>query len=186
MRGVLCCSLFGVLLIAGAYAAAEPLVKPDVLPVDSDNDGVVDRHDACAFTAVGVQVDERGCPRVIEVQHQVTLNVNFDYDSAQVKSYYAPHLLDIIDFMTQHPLTRVIIEGHTDSDGPEAYNVQLSERRARAVAELLINTYGLSVNRVTPIGFGEARPLVANDSPANKRRNRRVVALIKAAAEDRL
>ncbi|WP_168201737.1 OmpA family protein [Phreatobacter aquaticus] len=75
--------------------------------------------------------------------------------------------------MKECPATAFTVEGHTDSDGPSAQNLDLSERRAQAVVSLLIQQ-GIAAARLSPQGFGASRPLVPNDSLANKIRNRRI------------
>jgi len=73
----------------------------------------------------------------------------------------------------------VIIEGHTDSDGDDKSNLQLSEDRAQAVRLFLVNTYDfISPGMVDAIGYGEERPIAPNDNPANKELNRRVEIVI--------
>ena len=64
------------------------------------------------------------------------------------------------------------IDGHTDSRGSEAYNQQLSERRARAVRDYLVSK-GVPAERLSVRGFGETKPIAPNDTPENLRRNRR-------------
>jgi len=173
-------------LVHADTPAFDFLAKPPILAVDTDVDGVVDYIDQCAFTERGAKVDERGCYILIQEQKEITLKVNFAYDSAKIESYYSPDIQAVADFMREYPLTRVEIEGHTDSDGSEAYNQGLSQRRAKAVGLILVKTFGVPTNRVTAVGYGEAEPLLTNTSEANKAKNRRVVAVIRAAAERRL
>ncbi|MBY0364044.1 MAG: OmpA family protein [Phreatobacter sp.] len=79
----------------------------------------------------------------------------------------------IAALMAQCPTVRFSVEGHTDSDGNPAQNVDLSHRRAQAVVALLVRQ-GVEASRLLSEGHGASRPLVANDSPANKARNRRI------------
>ena len=65
------------------------------------------------------------------------------------------------------------IAGHTDSTGPEAYNLRLSVRRARAVKEFLVKC-GIEAQRLIPKGYGEDRPLASNETKEGRRKNRRV------------
>jgi len=162
------------------------LAKPPILAVDTDVDGVVDYTDQCAFTERGAKVDERGCYILIQEQQEISLQVNFAVDSAIIESYYSPDVQAVADFMREYPLTRVEIEGHTDADGSDAYNQSLSQRRAQAVALLLVSNFNVPANRVTAIGYGEARPLFTNNTEENKAKNRRVIAIIRAINERRL
>lgn len=181
-----------LLSLAGliAFVAVADTVKPadidtQYLPVDSDVDGVIDDNDECYKTPPGTTVDERGCPVVVKELNQIRLNINFDFDSSVVKSAYYAEVEKVAVFMRKHPTSRVVIEGHSDSDGAAAYNKSLSNRRAQAAAKVLVSQFGIKPVRVTAVGFGEDRPLVANDSVANKSKNRRVVAVIRTLKEKR-
>jgi outer membrane protein OmpA-like peptidoglycan-associated protein len=81
---------------------------------------------------------------------------------------------ELIAVLRNLPQVRGVIEGHTDSVGPEAYNQQLSERRARAVMDYLHNA-GIGDNQFTAVGFGESRPIASNDTDEGRAANRRVV-----------
>jgi outer membrane protein OmpA-like peptidoglycan-associated protein len=75
--------------------------------------------------------------------------------------------------LRKYPGFTVIVEGHTDTTGSEAYNQWLSERRSRIVADFLVRK-GLDPNRIQVVGYGECRPLVTNETPEGRQRNRRV------------
>jgi OOP family OmpA-OmpF porin len=79
----------------------------------------------------------------------------------------------IAALMAACPTMRFSVEGHTDSDGVAAQNVDLSHRRAQAVVAVLVRQ-GVEASRLLSEGHGASKPLVANDSPANKARNRRI------------
>ena len=83
----------------------------------------------------------------------------------------------VADFLEAHPERNVAVEGHTDDVGADGYNQQLSEQRARAVADYL-RSRGIAGGRVTSVGFGETRPLVANESASARQQNRRVEVVI--------
>ncbi len=182
-----CLSFFVIFLscVLFSLAHAEEEIKPQVLMVDSDGDGVIDKYDECYKTPPGTSVDERGCYVVIKESNKITLNINFEFDSSVVRPEYFSEVEKVAVFMRENPLTRVTIEGHSDSDGPSEYNKGLSHRRAQAVARVLVVQFNIPTPRVTAIGFGEDRPLVANDSKSNKLKNRRVVAVIKTLREKR-
>jgi outer membrane protein OmpA-like peptidoglycan-associated protein len=83
-------------------------------------------------------------------------------------------VLDLVAaFLRANPAVSIEIEGHTDSDGAEAANLDLSQRRAESVARYLEES-GIAGRRLEPVGYGESRPLVSNDSSAGKARNRRI------------
>ena len=75
-----------------------------------------------------------------------------------------------------------MIEGHTDSVGNDEYNLALSQNRANAIAEVLINNFKIAKRRVEAVGYGETRPIASNDTKAGQARNRRVVAEVFANA----
>ena len=80
----------------------------------------------------------------------------------------------------QVDLNSVIAIGHTDSIGSDAYNQKLSERRAQAVREVLVNQYGVESQRVDSVGYGEARPVADNSTEEGRQINRRVEAEVEA------
>ena len=74
----------------------------------------------------------------------------------------------------EFPEARVVVEGHTDSQGNEARNQDLSRRRAIAVREYLLSNIAMSADRITAVGYGESSPIAPNDSEAGRARNRRI------------
>ncbi len=82
----------------------------------------------------------------------------------------------VVDYMVAKPgITKMRVEGHTDSDGPNAKNMVLSQARAQAVTQYLVGK-GIKCNRLLPVGFGEEKPLVRPEkSDVDKQENRRVV-----------
>lgn len=73
-----------------------------------------------------------------------------------------------------HPDLTLLIEGHTDNVGSADSNQTLSEKRAAAVRQYLIDTYGIDAARLTSQGFGASRPAASNDTPEGRQQNRRV------------
>lgn len=133
-------------------------------PFDSDGDGVYDYMDKCPGTPAGMIVDENGC--------ELYKGVLFDFDKSNVKPVYYPMLDQVIDLVEENPNLRVTIQGHTDNIGSEAYNMKLSEKRARAVKDYLINK-GLPAERISIEGYGFSKPIASNDTPDGRARNRR-------------
>lgn len=106
-------------------------------------------------------------------------DVTFDTDSTMVR----PGLYDEIDriakVMVQYPETQITVQGHTDSTGDAGYNQRLSERRAEAVKDLIIQR-GVSPHRISSVGYGETLPVATNATPEGRRMNRRVEIRIRA------
>jgi len=111
---------------------------------------------------------------------RVELDVKFDFDKAQVKEESYGDIKSLADFMKQYPQTSTVVEGHTDSIGTDAYNQGLSERRANAVRDVLVNQYGVEGGRVNAVGYGEAQPVADNATDAGRAINRRVEAEVEA------
>ncbi|MGE1175548.1 OmpA family protein [Pseudomonas sp. BW7P1] len=172
----------GVNFGGGGKPAAAPVPAPAEVCSDSDNDGVCDNVDKCPNTPANVTVDADGCPAVAEVV-RVELDVKFDFDKSVVKPNSYADIKNLADFMKQYPSTHTTVEGHTDSVGPDAYNQKLSERRANAVKQVLVNQYGVESSRVQSIGYGETRPVADNKTEAGRAVNRRVEAQVEAQAK---
>lgn len=80
----------------------------------------------------------------------------------------------IADVLMEYPEVKIKIVGHTDADGNDADNMDLSKRRAAAVRNELVKTFGIDASRIQTDGKGETQPVAPNDSPSNKALNRRV------------
>lgn len=105
----------------------------------------------------------------------VRLNVEFEFDKAVVRAIYGDELEAIANAMKAHDDIDLVLEGHTDSMGPDEYNQNLSERRVTAVEAKLAEMYGIDPERVSTVGYGEARPIADNSSKEGRARNRRVI-----------
>lgn len=175
----------------------EPMpVKP--APVDTDGDGVTDNNDRCPNTPRGVAVDSTGCPldgdgdgvtdandqcpntpagqKVNTVGCHVILSlegVNFAYNSAALSATAENKLNTAIDMLKGNPAMNIVVEGHTDNVGSDAYNMSLSERRAQSVGNYLVRN-GINNNRLIVKGMGENLPVASNDTDAGRAQNRRV------------
>lgn len=152
-------------------------------PLDSDGDGVYDYQDKCPGTAARLKVDTTGCPVVLTDTVSINLKVNFDSNSDVVKPEYYSEIRNVADFLEQYANTGVVIEGHTDSSGAADYNKTLSQRRADAVAKILVEQMGVAASRVKSVGFGEERPIADESTREGKLANRRVVAEIATQVE---
>jgi OmpA-OmpF porin, OOP family len=131
-------------------AAAEPVVEPEPAPV--------------------VQ-EQPPATRTITVK----LNVLFEYDKAEVRAIYGDELLAVANAMKEHDDIELLLEGHTDSRGTEAYNQDLSLRRVEAVKAKLVQVYGIPGDRIGTVGYGESRPIADNATSEGRALNRRVI-----------
>lgn len=148
---------------------------------DADGDGVYDKDDKCPD--VKGTVANQGCP---EVSDEVVKRLNdyaktilFDSGKASFKQQTFPVLEAITAILKEYPNSKFSIEGHTDSDGSDALNQTLSENRAAAVKNYLIEK-GIASSRLSSVGFGEKMPIDSNKTKAGKANNRRTeVKLVK-------
>ena len=100
--------------------------------------------------------------------------VHFEYDRADLKPNTQQILREeVVALMNQEPDLTVRVEGHTDSQGSDAYNQGLSERRAMSVKDVLVRD-GVAASRISTIGYGKSRPVASNDTAEGRARNRRV------------
>jgi OmpA-OmpF porin, OOP family len=112
----------------------------------------------------------------------LTDDVLFDVDQAELKPGGMQRLARVSEFLRQNPDRNVLIEGHTDSTAPDAYNLALSQRRANAVEDFLI-TQGVDPTRISATGYGEQLPIATNDTAAGRQANRRVEIVVLNAGE---
>lgn len=124
---------------------------------------------------IRIATDKRELYDVLEEEGRYTARgILFDVDSADIRPESDATLDAIGATLEEHPELRLSIEGHTDSDGEEAANLDLSERRAAAVRSYLLENFEVDPSRLEAKGFGETSPVASNDTPEGKQRNRRV------------
>lgn len=176
---------FSVLLAMSTSLQAESLYSGNIQArlIDSDGDGVIDVRDRCSNTEKGAAVDNYGCPDISAKLLTVQLNILFDSGQSVVKPRFYPELKKLADFLNDNPGTSVVIEGHTDNVGSNELNQQLSQQRANAIADVLVDSFRIRANRVKGIGYGEERPIESNETEAGREKNRRVVAEVFARQE---
>lgn len=103
----------------------------------------------------------------------------FDPGEMSLRKNAAQEFSKIAAFVKNYSPSKLIIEGHTDSDGETSFNQNLSEIRAEAVRQYLIRTYDfITAAMIESRGYGEGRPVVPNDSPENKTLNRRIEVIV--------
>ena len=156
---------------------AEPIKRVEnkcpikIAQPDKDRDGVADNMDRCPNTPCGYIVDKFGCPI------KVTLRINFAINSYDIPNYFIPKIREFATYLLRNRDSKVLIEGHTDSVGSERKNLILSQKRAEAVADMLV-ALGVNPNRITTIGRGESMPIASNATEEGKRKNRRIEAIL--------
>ena len=150
---------------------------------DNDADGILDTDDGCPFDpeTINEYQDEDGCPdeapkRVVIQKTKIEIldKIFFEVNKAIIK----PESFDLLDevarVLVENPqLLKIRIEGHTDADGSEAYNLKLSQNRANSVREYIVGK-GVAGDRLEAVGFGESRPIDTNRTAEGKANNRRV------------
>lgn len=145
---------------------------------DRDKDGILNDDDACPDEAGQKTADPKtnGCPRVFikNAQIQILEQPKFDFNKSSIKKDSDSLLTEVAKVMTDHPeIKKVLVEGHTDNVGNADYNKKLSLQRADSVVKWL-SAHGVAADRLSAVGIGKERPLVANDTEANRALNRRV------------
>ena len=159
----------------------EPPIPVIAKPKDSDMDSVVDRDDQCKTTPAGAKVDATGCRIILTEDVSIELQVQFANDSDVITDEYRQEIEMVASFMQQYPDTTVVVEGHTDDRGPAKYNQQLSQKRATAVMQYLVDNFSVASDRISAIGKGESYPVADNNTTVGRKTNRRVQAEIKTS-----
>lgn len=158
-------------------------------PADADGDGVANDKDQCPDTPAGTEIDENGCPkkgcRAPKPGEPINLEgcatgesiilkgVNFEVNSSRLTANAKVILNQVGDSLAAQPGIKVEIGGHTDSQGSDAFNQKLSERRADSVQTYLVKR-GIDSGRLTTKGYGETQPIDSNETPEGRELNRRV------------
>ncbi len=146
---------------------------------DDDGDTVLDVEDQCPTTPGDPQGPEKGCPTkqalvvVTDCEVKITQQIHFDYNKATIRKESFPILDAVVEVMQKAPSMKIEVQGHTDNRGTAKYNKTLSDKRAASVKKYLI-AHGIEASRLDSHGYGFERPLVPNDTDANRALNRRV------------
>ena len=153
--------------------------------LDNDNDGISDKDDQCPTVREvfnGVE-DEDGCPdegRVVVESGSIRIleKIYFEFGKATIQERSSSLIEEIAATIDSHPeLLKIRVEGHTDSVGGDMNNLRLSQSRADAVVEALVQR-GIDRSRLDGVGFGEMRPIGTNDTEEGRAENRRVEFII--------
>lgn len=143
---------------------------------DRDGDGITDDVDQCPDVPGSAPT---GCPRRVlvvktDTQIQIKEQILFETNKAKIRGKISEEILDQVGaVLKSNPLIKVVIEGHTDTVGEAAYNLKLSDGRANAVRDALIER-GTDPARMEAIGYGESKPIASNKTAKGRAANRRV------------
>jgi len=155
--------------------AAKGTVDENGCPRDTDGDAVLDYLDNCPRIA-GV-ASNKGCPEIKKEVRQLfqkaLQGIQFETAKSTIKPVSFKILDDVAKVLTENPTYLVEIQGHTDNVGKKDANQILSENRAKAVRDYLINK-GVDEKRMTSNGYGDTKPVLPNTNAKNKAKNRRV------------
>jgi OmpA-OmpF porin, OOP family len=142
---------------------------------DTDADGVADAQDRCPNEA-GPK-NNNGCPGFSAADKKILddaiYGVQFETAKAVIKPGSFAILDNVVDVMKRNPNAKLVISGHTDSQGNDASNQRLSENRAKACYDYLVSK-GIAAARMTHNGFGESKPVGDNNTADGRAKNRRV------------
>jgi len=142
---------------------------------DTDADGVADNDDRCP-TIKGT-INNKGCPEMAKADikkiTEIASKIFFEFDSDKLKVASLVQLDALTDILKKYEGANLLIGGHSDSDGEDAYNMTLSQKRTEAVKNYLMGK-GIMESRLTATGFGETQPISDNKTDAGKAKNRRV------------
>ncbi|MGI9402354.1 MAG: OmpA family protein [Rhizobiaceae bacterium] len=137
-----------------------------------------------ALPTRGIRIEQRKkLDEIVEKQDlpSIDIEINFDYDSAQIRPSSLKDVDALGQALTSDALaeSRIALNGHTDASGSDGYNQALSDRRAAAVRDYLINSFGIAADRLIAIGYGEERLKNPADPLADENRRVEVINLTK-------
>jgi outer membrane protein OmpA-like peptidoglycan-associated protein len=112
--------------------------------------------------------------KILEQNKWVTHGILFDVNSATIKPESYGTIKEMATVLKENPDLKVKIVGHTDADGSDVANLDLSKKRSASVKDFLVKEFGIDESRMTTDGKGEGEPIDKNDTPAGKANNRRV------------
>lgn len=138
---------------------------------DADHDRVPDGADDCPNTPLNTEVNRHGC--AVLRQEMVLTGITFKFNSAEIALSSQSTLEQASQVLRDNPSASVEVSGHTDNVGEDAYNLRLSQARAQAVADWLIQ-HGVDPGRLRVRGYGSRRPIDPSDSEEARARNRRI------------
>jgi len=126
--------------------------------------------------ALKIEADDKSAAERLRLSRILTTSILFRFDSCQLTDKATNKLKLIAEALSSPEFEDCIfeIQGHTDSTGPEDYNLRLSQRRTEGIRKYLVEKGGLTADRLTARGYGEDRPVTSNATKQGRRQNRRV------------
>ena len=142
---------------------------------DKDGDGVPGENDQCPGTPPGTKVNDLGCD-IARVEEVTLDNLNFTLGTARLTGPSQVKVQSMVEKLQKNSSTisKLIVEGHTDSTGGDNYNLDLSMRRAQTIADILETGVPLTKDQLKVVGYGEQQPTATNETAAGRAENRRV------------
>jgi outer membrane protein OmpA-like peptidoglycan-associated protein len=156
-------------------------IQPAVLAIRGVEAGIAGARGGIVATVQEVRqaMEALGAKEsALEVTVDLPADVLFDFDKAAIRSDAAAALARLATVIRAYPTGRVEIRGHTDAKGNAAYNQGLSERRAEAVKQWLVEREKIAADHLATRGFGKQRPVADNSTEAGRQKNRRVEVVI--------
>ncbi|MBE3651202.1 hypothetical protein BOO92_01315 [Vibrio navarrensis] len=144
---------------------------------DQDRDGVINARDLCPDTPSTAEVDNDGCGTYIKTTQQMQIRVLFANNSDVINPVFRSQIKELAEFLKLYPSTSIELQGFASRTGNAKLNLELSQRRADNVKEMLIS-YGISSNRVRIVGFGDSKLANDGEDEVSHALNRRVVASV--------
>jgi outer membrane protein OmpA-like peptidoglycan-associated protein len=178
---------------------APELTKENIVFSDTDGDGVADKDDKCPHTARGVIVDENGCAISSAVgsmkysaqrgdftrkrekkvtfptlpKKRTVFSINFPPNTYTIPKEDRDKIRKYVKQLQRVGYRYITVEGYTDNSGTPSQNRMLSQKRAEAVKDLMVQ-YGIDSEKITAVGKGELNPIANNDVPEGRALNRRI------------
>jgi outer membrane protein OmpA-like peptidoglycan-associated protein len=145
---------------------------------DNDKDTVLDVNDQCPNEPGSTTQEPLGCPGnrlvvVTDCEVKITQQIHFELNKDKIRPESFPVLDAVVDVLDKNPNIQLEVQGHTDNKGAAGYNKDLSNRRAHSVMKYLL-LHGVTIGRLSAVGYGMERPIVDNGSEGNRALNRRV------------
>jgi outer membrane protein OmpA-like peptidoglycan-associated protein len=151
--------------------------KDDIIIKKLCNDKIVTEYsdfDQSPVYVVETSDKKNEHPADLEKKIIMQLNINFNVNSVAIRLTDLDQLKQMAELMQTYSDTTARIEGHTDSRGPAARNLEISQRRAQSIKKYFTDTFGIPPERIRAEGFGETRPIASNDTADGRQKNRRV------------